>query len=363
MRFLVLFFMLLSVQFQNAQQYTAILVDDQCDPSVRKLVDRLNQLQHKGIMFGHEDATAYGLSWKYKDNPGRSDVKEACGDYPAVFGWDIGHLELDSPMNLDTVNFELMNQLITEAHESGGIITISWHLNDPVTGESSWVQNQSVKEILPGQTYYPKYKSWVQKVAVFFHALKDQHGNSIPVIFRPYHEMNGSWFWWGEKHCTVEEYIQLWHTTVSLLRDEYQVHNLLYAYSPNAYTSRKEFMDRYPGDEWVDLLGLDIYDRHGDYNDFVKPLKKGLEVLQEVANEKGKLYALTETGRDQVEDADWWTRVLYPAIHKTGISYVLVWRNAWPDEYYAPFEGQKSAPDFKVFYEYEDILFLNDIQD
>ena len=63
-------------------------------------------------MFGHQDDLAYGVGWKYEK--GRSDIKDVTGDYPAVYGWELGHLEIDSPYNLDSVPFNTMQQLIRD---------------------------------------------------------------------------------------------------------------------------------------------------------------------------------------------------------------------------------------------------------
>ena len=87
-------------------------------------------------MFGHQDDLAYGVGWKYEE--GRSDIKDVTGDYPAVYGWELGHLEIDKPVNLDSVPFKKMQQLIKKGYERGGVITISWHLNNPLTGKSAW---------------------------------------------------------------------------------------------------------------------------------------------------------------------------------------------------------------------------------
>lgn len=59
------------------------------------LYNRLFKVREKGFFFGHQDDLAYGVNWKYK--PGASDVKEAAGDYPAVYGWELGGLEHDVP--------------------------------------------------------------------------------------------------------------------------------------------------------------------------------------------------------------------------------------------------------------------------
>lgn len=57
-----------------------------------KLINRLAQIQKQGVMIGHQDDPMYGCSWSWEE--GRSDVKEVCGDYPAVMGFDLGDLEL-----------------------------------------------------------------------------------------------------------------------------------------------------------------------------------------------------------------------------------------------------------------------------
>src|ERR1700748_2924917 len=70
------------------------------------LYRNLKKLLNEGIMFGHQDDLAYGVGWKYE--PGRSDIKDVTGDYPAVYGFELGRLEIDQPVNLDSVPFDKM---------------------------------------------------------------------------------------------------------------------------------------------------------------------------------------------------------------------------------------------------------------
>ena len=65
-------------------------------------------------MFGHQDALAYGVNWKYVE--GRSDVKDVVGDYPAVYGWELGNLEHNLPYNLDSVPFDKMKSFIQKVY-------------------------------------------------------------------------------------------------------------------------------------------------------------------------------------------------------------------------------------------------------
>ena len=207
------------------------------------LYNNLKKLLNKGIMFGHQDDLAYGVGWKYQ--AGRSDIRDVTGDYPAIYGWELGHLEIDSPVNLDSVPFKTMKQLIKQGYERGGVITISWHLNNPLTGKTAWnPEVGTVASILPGGSKHEFFKTWLDKVAVFMNDLKGNHGEFIPVIFRPYHELNGNWFWWGGKNCTPDEFKKLWTFTVSYLRDEKKLHHLLYAYNTDRYASKEDYLQK-----------------------------------------------------------------------------------------------------------------------
>ena len=114
-----------------------------------KLINRLATIQKQGIMIGHQDDPMYGCTWKWEER--RSDVKEVCGDYPAVMGFDLGDLELGNDKNLDGVPFDRMRHEIVAQHERGGIVTLSWHTNNPATGKNAWnCEGEVVSKILPG---------------------------------------------------------------------------------------------------------------------------------------------------------------------------------------------------------------------
>jgi len=336
------------------------LADESADASTKYLLARINEISKMGYAFGHQDATAYGLDWKSDGNIYRSDVNEVSGDFPAVYGFELGHLELGHTQNLDSVNFGLMSNLIQRAHKEGGIITLSWHPDNPVTKQSAWDPSPAVTQVLKGGSLHPEYKAWLFKVANFLNDLKTKSGN-IPIVFRPYHEMNGSWFWWGKGSCTPEEFKMLWKETFELLTKTYGVHNLLYCYSTDAVNSEEEYLRYYPGDEYVDILGMDLY-QHGTSKEYIEILNTNLSILARVAKEKNKPHALTEGGLNMVTVDDWWTQILDKNIVNKGLSWALFWRNAWPNHYYAPFKGQKSSDDFKKFKKLSHVLFLKDIK-
>lgn len=333
----------------------------------KKLFKNLKKLQKEGIMFGHQDALAYGVGWKYEE--GRNDIKEITGELPAVFGWDVAGLEKESTVNIDSVPFDKMQQYIKLVYDKGLVNTISWHLDNPFNGKSAWDETAgSVASILPGAPKNELYNSWLDKLASFMLSLKGSDNKQIPILFRPYHELTGNWFWWGKKHCTPEEFKQLWQYTFNYLNKK-GVHNLIYVYNTSDFDSKEEFLERYPGDDFVDMVSFDTYDYKGpaDGNLFSKNLDKRLTMLEAVAKDHKKLAALAETGYEAIPFSEWWTESLWKAIGNHKISYVLLWRNfgyqpsTGRQHFYAPHVGHVSEKNFMKFYNLEKTLFEKEV--
>lgn len=334
-------------------------IDRKATPETKNLYTSLQRVAKQGTMFGHQDDLAYGVGWQYE--PNRSDIKDVAGDYPAVVGWDLGKLEFDSTANLDKVPFDKQRALAQQVYAQGGINTYSWHLNNPIDPKkTSWDKADStIRHLFADRKAMKRYRSWLDKVATYFKDLKGANGEAIPVIFRPLHEHTGSWFWWGRGHCTPDDYKKMWRYTVDYLRKNKKVHNLLYAYSTDRFSSREDYLERYPGDDYVDIVGFDIYHRPqaDTANRYIPETRKMVETLRSIGQEKSKPYAMTETGLGQVSIPTWWTSVLLPLVQDSGLSYVLVWRNEGQRQYFAPFRGQASADDFKRFSENPQLIF------
>ena len=340
----------------------------------QKLMDRLDTLRQKGYMFGHQDDPFYGLTWAYESDS--SDVKNTCGDWPAVMGFELGGIEMADAKNLDSVPFTKMTEEIIKHYERGGIVTISWHPRNPLTtieggglaGQkfpegTAWDISDTtvVKNVLEGGSKYELFQTWMQRVSDFLATLKTAEGQKIPIIFRPWHENTGSWFWWGEKLCTIEEYKALWN----MLQDKLTADgfdNLLWAYSPGMATDMDEakYLERYPGDDRISVVGLDGY-QWGSKEDFVAQLDANLAMLTKFAADRGKIAALTECGLKNLMDPTWWTSTLTPVLDKHQISYFLVWRN-YKEEWFGPSPSKPDAPYFNEMYAKENVLFLKDIK-
>lgn len=329
------------------------------------LLAGLKAATDRGIMFGHQDDLSYGIGWIYPD--GVSDVRRVTGDWPAIYGMDLGDIEHRAPVNLDSVPFDHMKTFVGEIRSRGGVITFSWHVDNPLTNGDSWdvTSDRVVASVLPGGESHEKFKGWLDNLAEFLGSLRDENGVAIPIIFRPWHEHTGSWFWWGQKLCTDDEFVSLWRFTFDYLCGEKNLHNLLFAYSSSGdITNKEKYLERYPGDGYVDLMGFDYYQMPQAGNQsFIREVDRVLGIVTTAATERDKLAALTEAGYEGIPDPVWWTGTLWPAVKNHKISYVLVWRNAHnkPGHFYAPWPGHLSEKDFIDFHNMPETLFQRDV--
>lgn len=331
-------------------------IDAKATPETKALFYNLKMLSQKHSLFGHQHATEYGHGWSGDEN--RSDVKSVTGSHPAVIGVDFSGFSGRPPEAIKQT-MERLQKNVVETYNRGGVTTVSWHFSNPVSGGGFYwkdsVSLPAVKYIIPGGEAHTKYKEILKGVADFATSAKGSDGKSVPMIFRPYHEFDGGWFWWGKPHCTKEEFISLWRFTVSYLRDSLGVHNFLYAFSPdNIFMSEEVYLERYPGNEWVDMVGTDNYGDMGRDGYNIEAATKKLKIVSDFALKNGKLAAFTETGLESIPNTAWWTDVLLKMMKENNmqLSYVLVWRNDKDSKthYYAPFPGHISVPDFMKFY-------------
>ena len=366
-RLLIAVFLLLSAA--SFSQKKMQLIDRDATNETKALFYNLFDLSEEHILFGHQHATQYGHGW-YGDAD-RSDAKSVTGSHPAVIGVDFSGL-YGRPDSMIEKEKESLRKNISDTYNRGGVTTVAWHFNNPVSGTNFYWNDSTaaaaVKNIIPGGSHHEKYKTILKTIADLANSIKGLDGKTIPVIFRPYHEFDGDWFWWGKSHCTIDEFKTLWRFTVSYLRDSLQVHNFIYAFSPdNRFFTEDQYLERYPGDEWVDMAGVDNYGdfgRDGKYN--VEAGIKKLKIVSDYAHKAGKLAAFTETGLESIPNPTWWTETLLKALRseKMQLCYVLVWRNdvRSPTHFYAPFPGQVSEADFIKFYEDPYTLFEKDLK-
>ncbi len=336
------------------------------DAEARRLLRRLEAVERSGrVAFGHMDDLSFGRYWKHDADS--SDVLSATGDYPAIVGWDFIGIEEGTGHTSYWVWFDEMRQKVAAHHGRGGVNTVSWHCANPATHGSSkdLADGMTLRRVFANQALTDTLVKWIGLAADMIGSFRDAGGNRIPVLFRPWHEHTGGWFWWGKNQCTKDEYVRLWRLTREVF-DRKGVDNVLWVYSPDTIEDYADYIERYPGDAYVDVMGCDLYyctepEADSKFNDRLA-LRLGSAVR--AACEHGKIAALTETGYIALPDANWFTRSLLPQLKKYKIAYALVWHNCYESDkmFCTPYPGHPGTADFRKFAKNKRVLFLKDFK-
>jgi mannan endo-1,4-beta-mannosidase len=349
------------------------LVDKNATDETASLFYNLKQTAKNNILFGHQDDTKRGVTgpavqWANEQqfsgiSTAQSDVKMVTGVYPAVYGHDFIHMTNFATGAWFDYEKSIARTLTIEAYNRGGINTYCWHYANPVSkGGFYWSDSPvtAVNQVLPGGSANETFKASLKIVADYAKTLIGADGKLIPVIFRPFHEMDGSWFWWGNGHCSAAEYIAMYQYTVKYLRDDLGVRNFLFAWSPDRnFNSQTQYLTYYPGDEYVDLVGTDNYE---DMKAGVSPdiAASKFKIVSDYAKAHHKLAALTETGLQNLTRTDWFTQQLLKSLKNQNLefAYALLWANT-KDAYWTPYMGHPAASDFMAFKNDGFVLFAD----
>ena len=150
---------------------------------------------------------------------------------------------------------------------------------DSLASVQGRLPDSQFKEILtPGTRLNKKWAAQVDTIAVYLKKLQDAH---VPVLWRPYHEMNGDWFWWGGRvgeNSTIDLYRQLYDRLVNY----HKLNNLIWVWNVDRPgTPIRKFSNFYPGDKFLDIASLDVYgsDFNQAYYDSLIVLAKGKPII------------------------------------------------------------------------------------
>lgn len=348
--------------------FVVALMLSSCSAPIDRYTTALCQSARQGIMFGHHDDTLYGLG----NGLNTSDTYLVCGQYPALLSLELYGIEAPGSLYWGTIPFDSLRSAVVAQHERGGHTTISWHARNPSTGRGydDLSVPDVVRRILTKST--PEHRTFLKyldRLATFFTSLRDSRGRLIPVIFRPWHENHGSWFWWGQAYCTSDDYVKLYRFTASELKRR-GAKNLIYAYSPGSvFRDTADYLSRYPGDDVVNIIGFEAYmsERASSMTveqtrqEFISRVQRNFSIVDSIAIARRKLTAITESGIKPNYDAEWWTKALLPAIEGHTPCYINVWSNHWQGAVpaWSTYPGEKSAEDFKIFTRHHKVRMID----
>lgn len=406
----------------NTKQNTTIpntikLVDENASANTKAVYAYLKAMgESDSVIFGHQNDTWHKAGSLDTSNSDTMDVvgsisgivgidtlsltgnEYSASRYNSELGKDAEHLPENAKGNVAAAA-KLTNYNI----EQGVIITLSAHMpnfsdvkensnynaeTDPTYAKYDFsgytpnvIKNDVMNEILPGGKYNEQYNAYLDMIADY----SSQVNGTI--LFRPFHENTGSWFWWGKAYCDSATYKNVYKYTVEYLRDTKNVHNMLYVYGPGSEAaSTTEYGERYPGDNYVDMIGFDMYHSAPTENDsWFDSFKAELKIVNNFAKEHNKLIAVTETGvansadkgdnqtalhKTGNEQKDWYNTML-DAVSDSSASYFLVWANfGKKDGFYTPYaesanddgtlHGHEMLDNFISFYNDGRSIFAGD---
>lgn len=321
------------------------------------------------FLFGQQDTNIKGDGWTDPNGEqNRSDVKTTVGDFPAVFGFNLASLTglasededlgLEGP-ELIAATFEASKH----AAALGAVITGHFPVGSPFGGGQKDGKGNPMANLVPGKAANKKWTEWLDLVANYALSL-----SPYPILFRPFHEMYGK-NWWGKVFCSVDEFVAGWRYTISYLRDK-GVHNLLLVFAPNHLEKfNYQYGERYPGDEFVDVVAFDAYDGPTSPHACEKyggTIVKYSSTVSKFAKAHNKVAAIAEfgvkKGLGNTLDANWWTDCFLAPLSKNpstfGIAYAMTWTNSQHD--FTPLPGDATSTDFKSLYASGATKFLKD---
>jgi len=242
------------------------------DPGAIQLLGYLNELTGKQILSGQGQ-----LFWDNEFAPHFPSTRETyvrnqVGHYPAVYSTDFGdfHHDTDLVRRAEIVSRrgELIEAVLAHA-QRGSIIQLNYHMVEPTEPDGSGLRNyrdgtynpEFIDQMLDdGSPLNLEYEKRLDEIAGYLKRLRDE---GIPVLWRPFHEMNGPWFWWSRQ----ARFTELWQHQWRYFTEEHGLTNLIWVYSVNYWEqgSGPEWdpATYYPGHQFVDVLGVDTYRQYG----------------------------------------------------------------------------------------------------
>lgn len=383
---------------------TVTLVDPNATAATASLASYLKGVGTSDkVLYGHQDDTfnkaVLKSGEKGSSNSDTKDVTSTAGRFddgslPAVWGIDAlaltgAEMQLQSGDGFSSLP-QKAAAVTKAAADEGSIITFSAHMPNfadvVAKGKKNGKYDYSgytpnlltgdvVSKVLPGGELNEAFTGYLDLLAEYFNYVQDYN---IPVLFRPFHENNGSWFWWGGANCDAAAYRNMYRYTVEYLRDKKNIHNLLYEYSPNGPFTEEDYLSRYPGDEYIDLIGFDMYDNTvvNTKDAWFKSFENSLKVVEKVAKDHNKLSAVTETGImgkqgcldiTGNQDLDWFQSVC-DVVAPSDLSYFMTWADFSDTNLFSPFmadetKGHEMINDFINFYNDDASVFANGVGD
>ena len=275
------------------------LVDKAATAQTMKVYKELQEARGKYVYFGQMEY-CFNHQWRLPDQSFKMT-----GKHPKVLGVDKDDYDLTDSVfpSGGLIGKEYFESGIRKHADAGGYVMFMSGMPNLVgTGEPGKAKPKArndrtgdpVNAFLPGGSHRNAFVNHVKKLAHYFANLKDSSGKPIPVLYRLFHEMDGSWDWWGTRNSTPEKFKKLWIDVFNIFKSQ-GTHNIIWVWAPGFYKYHEgvQFDTYYPGNDYVDIIGVDRYEKHADGT--AQILKDHYYTLPDSeAKKRGKVFIIAE---------------------------------------------------------------------
>ncbi|WP_432221128.1 glycoside hydrolase family 26 protein [Flavobacterium sp. TMP13] len=297
-------------------------VNPKATQKVKNLYGNLKEIawDSKEVLFGQEFFNSYRWPENNFDDPNVSDVKTVTGQHPAVLGQDFDYYNQKTAEEV-----ERHTKAVKRAYELGCVITFDYHMHSKNHASTLFEESDKLLMYNIGEQNDSNGEvTWLK--AELDKAIKIINDLNMPIVFRPFHEMNGNWFWWGSKaDGGAESYIKMYQFTVDYVNA--RTNNVLWEWSPNLPFTEKY----YPGDKYVDVVGVDMYDQGNEGYRSFDDMVSQLEEMSDFSLKHDKIPVFSEVGNritSPDQKPNWWSDI-DEKIQASDRAFKIAWMLTW----------------------------------
>lgn len=309
------------------------LTNKNAQDEAKRLFDFLWENRGRKIILGQHTQTMEQAELAF--------IREVTGELPALCGFELlaysPNIRYEESGEACLKEVYEAGQTLKKAWEwakMGGLITFTWHWFSPLYGrdKSFYTENTDFNAELAVTLGTPEYYAFLSDMDYMAGLLRPFCDAHVPVLWRPFHENEGAWFWWG--NCKKDVVRKLYGLMYDRYVNHFKLNNLIWVFNSTN-------PECYPGDDVADIISRDLYPEAHCHTDHAKELRELAAITK-----AEKPYAIAEIGTIPDVEAVIGNRIPW--------SYYMTWSNE-----FGRTEQYTSKEELKKAYSFENAVTLS----
>ncbi len=268
-----------------------------------------------------------GQEFSYSNSRGISQYDEYIADVESETGHKIAVIGTDLNFGPGIGPTNWANAQLTQHWKEGGLVLVTWHPINPMTLTN--INDRSINFANVYQQGTTENREWEKRLDLAAGVLKELQNNGVAVIWRPFHEMQGSWYWYGNRNR--DDFINTWRHMFEYFTNHHQLNNLiwLYAIAGGGTIAEDAYLGYYPGDNYVDIVGSALYPK-------INTFRPEYANIHDTLRSTGKPFIVSEVGlgtdngvTDPSGAVDYYNIIQGIKQYTPDAAIFWVWNNQW----------------------------------